>query len=589
MTTPSSPSRHAFSYVRFSTGRQAEGGSLRRQTSLSLAYCKRKNLALDDSLTLHDLGVSAFRSANVKDGALAAFLEACRLGRVPAGSVLIVESLDRLSRDQIRPALQLFMALQDHGITIVTLQPEREYPPDSTDALGLVEPLIVFARAHEESLIKSHRRRDGWKQARDRARTGGGPMMKTCPAWLEVTDDGFRVKPKAAAAVRRIFTLAREGMGLYRIAQELARDGVPGIGRSGRWTISYLHHILTVPAAMGSYQPNKQKGRGVVPDGEPIPNYYPPVITEAEWREAQAALQARGGDFDASGKFRRGGSGVRGAGRKGKGEPNLFTALVHDATTGHRMIMTNGLGRKNGGPRKRYVRLAATHATGAARGRTIDYGVFEAAILDRLKELKPEEVGGDAKPSDGRKAELVRLNNRLLDLDSRLERAKQRARAAEDFDAFLDLIQSLQDERKQVLAQRAELEKEESGGAAADLRQAHSLIDTLASTPPKKLEEVRRRLRQRIAQLLGDIRVVLVRRGKTALCAAQVYFRGGDLCRNYLIMHRPGNRYGEGYWWVRSLAEAALPGDLDLRQPEHARELEEALLAVPLDAEALAG
>src|SRR5262245_51715161 len=129
------------------------------------------------------------------------------MGRVPKGSVLIVESLDRLSRDQIRPALQLLFALQDYGVTIVTLQPEREYPPDNHDALALIEPLIVFARAHEESAMKSHRRRDGWKQARDRARQGGGPVMKTCPAWLEVTEGGFRVKGEAAAVVRRIFAL----------------------------------------------------------------------------------------------------------------------------------------------------------------------------------------------------------------------------------------------------------------------------------------------------------------------------------------------------------------------------------------------
>src|SRR5215475_11639907 len=115
---PTLPPR-AYSYVRFSSAQQAEGGSLKRQTRFTEAYCKRKKLRLDDSLTLHDLGVSAFRGDNVREGALAGFLEACRTGRVPKGSVLIVESLDRLSRDQIRPALQLFLALQDHGITIV--------------------------------------------------------------------------------------------------------------------------------------------------------------------------------------------------------------------------------------------------------------------------------------------------------------------------------------------------------------------------------------------------------------------------------------------------------------------------------------
>src|SRR5690348_10044439 len=105
--------RRAYSYVRFSSALQAEGGSLDRQTRLSREYCERKKLTLDESLTLQDLGVSAFRGDNVREGALAGFLEACRMERVPRGSTLIVESLDRLSRDQIRPALQLFLSLQD--------------------------------------------------------------------------------------------------------------------------------------------------------------------------------------------------------------------------------------------------------------------------------------------------------------------------------------------------------------------------------------------------------------------------------------------------------------------------------------------
>src|SRR4051794_2488645 len=96
-----SQSPRAFSYVRFSTPEQSKGGSLKRQMGLSLAYCKRKGLTLDESFTLHDLGVSAFRGTNAEQGHLAAFLEAVRIGRVPAGSFLIVESVDRISRQGI--------------------------------------------------------------------------------------------------------------------------------------------------------------------------------------------------------------------------------------------------------------------------------------------------------------------------------------------------------------------------------------------------------------------------------------------------------------------------------------------------------
>src|SRR5262249_32315728 len=109
-TPPESP-RVAFSYLRFSSKQPAKGGGFERQTELSKAWCQRRKVALDTSLRLDDLGVSAFRGTNVREGALAGFIEACRIGRVPQGSYLLVESLDRLSRNQIRPALQLFLQI----------------------------------------------------------------------------------------------------------------------------------------------------------------------------------------------------------------------------------------------------------------------------------------------------------------------------------------------------------------------------------------------------------------------------------------------------------------------------------------------
>jgi DNA invertase Pin-like site-specific DNA recombinase len=75
----------AYSYVRFSTPEQASGDSLRRQTEAARAYAAKHNLELDEELKFYDRGVSAFRGRNVKEGALAAFLEAVRLNDVPSG------------------------------------------------------------------------------------------------------------------------------------------------------------------------------------------------------------------------------------------------------------------------------------------------------------------------------------------------------------------------------------------------------------------------------------------------------------------------------------------------------------------------
>lgn len=55
------PQPTAYSYVRFSDPSQAAGDSLRRQMELTEEWCERNGLALDTSLSLRDLGVSAFR------------------------------------------------------------------------------------------------------------------------------------------------------------------------------------------------------------------------------------------------------------------------------------------------------------------------------------------------------------------------------------------------------------------------------------------------------------------------------------------------------------------------------------------------
>ncbi len=59
--------RRAYQYSRFSTEKQEDGDSLRRQTALAKAYCERHGLTLDAS-TLADLGVSGYTGDNSTGG-----------------------------------------------------------------------------------------------------------------------------------------------------------------------------------------------------------------------------------------------------------------------------------------------------------------------------------------------------------------------------------------------------------------------------------------------------------------------------------------------------------------------------------------
>jgi DNA invertase Pin-like site-specific DNA recombinase len=149
----------AYSYMRFSNSHQASGDSRRRQLAMAEEYAAQHNLTLDKHLSFRDLGVSAFRSKNSKEGALRAFLEAIEHNLVPPQSYLLVESLDRLSRDRILTAQALFLQIVSTGITIVTLTDGRSYSLEgiNQNPLDLIVSLVVMMRANEESEMKSRR------------------------------------------------------------------------------------------------------------------------------------------------------------------------------------------------------------------------------------------------------------------------------------------------------------------------------------------------------------------------------------------------------------------------------------------------
>src|SRR3989442_9719033 len=100
--------RKAYSYIRFSDAKQRKGDSDRRQLEKSLQWCRAHQATLDETLTMRDSGLSAFKGHHLARGVLGQFLEAIRRGRVKPGSVLLIEKLDRLSREEITKALSVF-------------------------------------------------------------------------------------------------------------------------------------------------------------------------------------------------------------------------------------------------------------------------------------------------------------------------------------------------------------------------------------------------------------------------------------------------------------------------------------------------
>jgi len=188
----------AYSYLRISTPEQLRGDGIRRQLERTRAYAATRGLTLDESL--RDIGVSAYKGRNRQSGALAGFLRLVEQGKIPRGSSLIVESLDRLSREKPMQALAQFLALVNAGIEIVTLVDNRVYNAESLDDSGLMlfGSLTVMCRAHDESKTKSDRVGAAWKRKHDRAKEK--KVTARCPGWLRLSSsrDKFEIIPEKA-------------------------------------------------------------------------------------------------------------------------------------------------------------------------------------------------------------------------------------------------------------------------------------------------------------------------------------------------------------------------------------------------------
>lgn len=361
-----------YSYLRFSTPEQARGDSLRRQTTSAEAWCADRGLALDDTLTMRDLGVSAFKGRHAQFGALKAFLDAVEGDRVERGSVLLVESLDRLSREAVLDAAARLFDLIRAGITVVTLSDGQEYSERRLrqDWTPLVISLAVMARAHDESRIKSERVGKAWAQKRIRAATERQAQTAICPGWIKLVGGPrtghYELIPERAEIVRSIFSDTIGGLGRRAIAQTLNARRVPtwGVGKKKgvRWHDSYIQKVLGNPATYGVGEPLGRiaGGDGSAPT-EPIEAYYPAAIDEETYYAAQAAARARGT-----------GSGKPGTHR------NLLRGIARCARCGSAMIIVDK-GARSSGPK---LICGAAHASAGCDHRSYyPYASLEATTI----------------------------------------------------------------------------------------------------------------------------------------------------------------------------------------------------------------
>jgi DNA invertase Pin-like site-specific DNA recombinase len=451
----------AYSYVRMSTHRQLRGDSLRRQLDRSKAFADEHNLLLDDSM--QDLGISAWKGRNFKAGALGRFLAKVENGEIAKGSYLLIESLDRLSREAVPDALTLFMAIINSGIVIATLGREDRqiYSREvlNGDWTKLIIGLAVMSRGHEESQTKSERIGAANRRKRELARRGEGQITGLTPTWIDAKRlEGGRYEFSLnhhAATVREIYEMAGRGLGATAIARRLNTSGTLTFKSKRGWYQSIIKLVLKRQDVIGVFQPHHIVDGKRVPDGDPISGYFPTAVDKDLFWRVQLMRRLIGKP-----------------GRKGATFGNLFTGLCFCAHCHGPMGMKTSYVRSG---RVQYL-VCSNHARGydCDDGRkNFRYDLLEAAVLNQVSELNLADF-----PSAQRiDIEITRLDEAIAELSIRVGEFHDRERrlalvveeGGRDLEVIVELLKTRQAERQSI---EVELRRAQSERLLAAARRA---------------------------------------------------------------------------------------------------------------------
>lgn len=464
----------AYSYTRLSTEKQLKGYGAQRQQEAIERAAEHYGWQLSDR-TFKDFGVSAWKGRNRLEGALSEFINLAREGLIESNSVLIVESIDRLSREAVETSVSLMLQLTELGIKVYSLSDDRLYERGSPNAmLNLMSWIMVAQRANEESEMKSQRIRD----ARDRAKAGarqGQLMNRRLPAWLEWGEErkSMEVVSEIADVVRRVFQMYVDGMSTKPIAIRLNEEGVKYWGRSDNWTYITVRNLLKQEAVTGKFQPLKRMNGKDVPDGDPILDYYPRIISQELWATATNLKNSKATS--------------RGRHTEESEMKNLFKGVLK-CSCGSGLALNSSVQKG-----KRYYALRCSQLrSGTCKEKNWHYGAFEKIVLLGLEKmdwsslLDKSERFNELEDMKAR-AEVLRLEQ--TDLNQKVSNLTNAIASRPDSNALLDALDkvevSLRSVDKTLIELDTDIARVETEQQAKDdrLNEIQDVFEEVANAP----------------------------------------------------------------------------------------------------------
>ncbi len=294
------PVKLAYSYRRFSSKNQTGNTSLERQLEMAQSVCNEKGWKLLDLPP--DEGVSAFKggdgqqAANFHKGNLGAFLKKVKRGEIPTGSCLILERLDRFSRNYWDLVYPVWLSLLQSGVEIYNCVSRTHYTLDEIRKSPMLAGMALMELATANEYSRGMGERIGKAVAIRLNECAKGAKMNLGswqPRWIDFVGDPkqpgeFKLN-EHAETIQRMVREYLAGDSMYTIAKGLIRDNVPTLA-GGKWSQGTIGHLLGNESLRGTVEIK----------GVRLERYYPAVITQAEYDRLHVRLRAnverRGGN-----------------------------------------------------------------------------------------------------------------------------------------------------------------------------------------------------------------------------------------------------------------------------------------------------
>jgi len=288
----------AIVYIRWSTLNQEDGNSLERQKALAEAVAKTHGWTINPDEIHIESGKSAYHGRNrAQNGKLRHIEDRAARGEL-AGKVLIVEAVDRLSRQEPLESLNLLVGLCKQGLTICEAGTGIIYDTAKINDnwANLIVALAKAGEAHDSSKLKARRITSTWRKTQEEGKTKTGDAdPRLCPAWMEVIDGEFTVIEERADIIREMFRLSLQGYGLRHISDR-SNEARETLGwPKAAWTIRTVSNMLHSRRVLGEYQPQRRTDSYGREDVAPARKIYPEIVTPEQWHQVQASIASRKG------------------------------------------------------------------------------------------------------------------------------------------------------------------------------------------------------------------------------------------------------------------------------------------------------